>query len=614
MARFPSIKTLVTESLFTFNRFTLCLISAIVGSIAGIYLVHIENHYYHEAQAKNIGYLIMVCSLGLTLFFSISLFAERKQLAKSRFILLNAIAIALLSGYYFFLRNCFNDTELTRYILLNIALHLLASFAGFTNKNNVTGFWQFNKALFLRLFISMIFSFTLYLGIALALLAIDQLFNIKIDYKLYFNFWIVIAGVFNTWFFLSGVPKNLDELEHSDDYPKGLKIFTQYVLLPLVTLYLLILYAYTFKIIFAQHLPKGWVSYLVVGFSILGVLALLLVHPIRNREGNKWIHVFSKWFYGALYPLVILLFVAIGVRIDEYGITEKRYFIIVLAIWLAGVSTYFLFSKKANIKYIPITLCAIALACSFGPWSAFNIAQNSQMHILEKVLVKNNILKDGKIDTKHKPVADSVAQQITSIVRYFDEMHGFNSFKPWFKQNIDSLISDTLRYQRVDNILKLMEIPYTNNYHYDDERDNNGDSYKYFNYNATDREEVKEITGYDYEFDFNASVYGYAYDKGNVVKGDSIRFNVSKDSSSIEIKKNSKLIYTFTVAKLINQWNDSIKSNYNGYCAIPASLMEQQVEDSTYKIKLQFSGIYGTKNKERYRIQSANGNCLIKLK
>ena len=44
--------------------------------------------------------------------------------------------------------------------------------------------------------------------------------------------WIVIAGVFETWFFLAGVPKNLEELDESDDYPKGLKIFTQYVLLP----------------------------------------------------------------------------------------------------------------------------------------------------------------------------------------------------------------------------------------------------------------------------------------------------------------------------------------------------------------------------------------------
>ncbi|MEO8760300.1 MAG: DUF4153 domain-containing protein, partial [Bacteroidia bacterium] len=490
MAKFPSIKTLVTESVFTLNRFTLCLISAIIGTGASIYLNNLD--YNHREAEKNTGYLIMVCSLGLTLFFAISLFAERKQLAKSKFVILNVIAVALLTGYYFFLRNSFNDIELIRYILINLALHLLASFAGFINKNNVTGFWQFNKALFLRLFIAIIYSGTLYLGICLALFSIDKLFNISIDYKIYFRVWMIIAGVFNTWFFLSGVPKNLEELESSDDYPKGLKIFTQYILLPLVTLYLFILYAYTFKIIFTQNLPQGWVSYLVIGFSVLGILALLLVHPIRNLEGNKWIHAFSKWFYGALYPLVILLFVAIGTRIDDYGITEKRYFIIVLAIWLAGISTYFLFSKKANIKYIPITLCVIALLGSFGPWGAFSVSKKSQFTILENVLIENNILKDGKIDAKHKPVADSVAEQITSIVQYFNNMHGFTDFKPWFTTNIDSLIADTLQYEKVNNMLDLMNIPltYNSNYNYKDTKN----EYKVFDYSSS-VQEVREIKG-----------------------------------------------------------------------------------------------------------------------
>ncbi len=610
MARFPSIKSLANESLFTLKRFPLCLLSAIIGSAAGIYLI---NTNYNQANAaKNADYLIMVCSLGLTLFFSISLFAERKKFDKNKTIILNAIALILLVVYYFFLHERANSMEYVRYTLINIAFHLFASFAAYTDKQNLNGFWQFNKALFLRLFFAVIYSGTLYLGICLALLAIDQLFNAHINGKNYMRLWIVIAGVFNTWFFLAGVPKNLEELEQSDEYPKGLKIFTQYVLLPLVTLYLLILYAYTIKIICIQHLPKGWVSYLVIGFSVLGVLALLLVHPIRNREGNKWIHIFSKWFYGALYPLVILLFVAIGTRIGEYGITENRYFIIVLAIWLTGVSTYFLFSKVSNIKYIPLTLCAIALFCSFGPWGAFSIAEKSQMHVLENILTKNQILVDGKINTKHKTVPDTIAEQITSIVKYFDNMHGFKDMKPWFTTNIDSLIADTLRYQRVENVMKLLNVPVTYNYYRN--WNNENEEYKRFNY-YTSQEEVKEITGYDYEFSFYAYSYSnYYYDKATTIRNDSISFSISKDSSAIELKKNRKLIYSLAVADLIKQWNDSLKSN-NGYSStVPYKLMQKVYEDSTLKIKLQFNSISGIRNKERYHIDNANGVCFIKIK
>lgn len=610
MARFPSIKSLVSESSFTLKRFPLSLLSAIIGSAAGIYLI--ETNYNQANAAKNAGYLIMVCSLGLTLFFSISLFAERKKFDKNKTIILNAIALILLIVYYFFLHERANSMEYVRYTLINIAFHLFASFAAYTDKQNLNGFWQFNKALFLRLFFAVIYSGTLYLGICLALLAIDQLFNAHINGKNYMRLWIVIAGVFNTWFFLAGVPKNLEELEQSDEYPKGLKIFTQYVLLPLVTLYLLILYAYTIKIICIQHLPKGWVSYLVIGFSVLGVLALLLVHPIRNREGNKWIHIFSKWFYGALYPLVILLFVAIGTRIGEYGITENRYFIIVLAIWLAGVSTYFLFSKVSNIKYIPLTLCAIALLCSFGPWGAFSVSQKSQMHVLENILTKNQILVDGKINTKHKTVPDTIAEQITSIVKYFDNMHGFKDMKPWFTTNIDSLIADTLRYQRVENVMKLLNVPVTYNYYRN--RYGENEAYKRFNY-YTSQEEVKEITGYDYEFSFYAYSYtNYYYDKATTIRNDSISFSISKDSSAIELKKNRKLIYSLAVVDFIKQWNDSLKSN-NGYSStVPYKMMQKVYEDSTLKIKLQFNQLSGTRNKDKYRIDNSGGVCFIKIK
>ena len=555
----------------------------------------------------------MVCSLGLTLFLSISLYAERKNFSLSKTWVLNLIGLGLLAGYYFFLRNCFDSMEFIRFWLISIALHLFASFSAYTGKHNLKGFWQFNKALFLRLFFAVIYSGTLYLGICLAMLAIDQLFNVKIKGEYYFRLWIVIAGVFNTWFFLAGIPKNLEELDNSDDYPKGLKIFTQYVLLPLVTLYLLILYSYMFKIIFTQNLPKGWVSYLVLGFSIAGILALLLIHPIRNKEGNTWIKIFSKWFYGALYPLVIMLFVAIGRRITDYGITENRYFIIVLAIWLAGISTYFLFSKVSNIKYVPLTLCIIALLTSFGPWGAFSVSEKSQFAVLENTLNVNGVLKNGKVDPKHKPVSDSAARQITSIVKYFDNMHGYEKFKPWFNENIDSLIADTLRYQRFINVMKLLNIKESYNYYrYDDERYEGYESFNF--YSGT--EEVKNISGYDYEFNFNAYANGYSYEKPNLVKGDTIAFVFSKDTTSLEIKKNGRIMYNLLFKDFYKEINDSIKNTqqYDYSVSAPSGAMQKIYEDSLMKIKLQFTGIYGTRKKEKYKTESVNGTCFIKIK
>ena len=74
--------------------------------------------------------------------------------------------------------------------------------------------------------------------------ALKLLFDVSIHEELYVEIWIVTIGFFNTWFFVSGIPDDFDQLDTIYEYPKGLKIFSQYVLLPLLGLYLLILYSY----------------------------------------------------------------------------------------------------------------------------------------------------------------------------------------------------------------------------------------------------------------------------------------------------------------------------------------------------------------------------------
>jgi hypothetical protein len=65
----------------------------------------------------------------------------------------------------------------------------------------------------------------------------QSLLRIKIDWKAYYFLFLSVAFLFNTWFFLAGVPSDWQELETEYDYPSGLRMFVQFILLPLVTLY-----------------------------------------------------------------------------------------------------------------------------------------------------------------------------------------------------------------------------------------------------------------------------------------------------------------------------------------------------------------------------------------
>lgn len=493
-----SLQQLWYDAVQTFLKFPFVLLSAISGTIAVITLIEKDNNDFDEN--KWLVKLIIVCSAGLILFFTLELLARKYKFS------LKARAISWLGGlvflavYYYFIQP--ELRFMIRHLALMLALHLVASYIMFMNKREENAFWQFNKALFLRILTAALYSAVLYLGLIVAIVALEQLFGLDVPEKIYPELWVFMVGVFNTWFFLAGVPTNIPELEQTHMYPKGLKVFTQFVLLPLVTIYLLILYAYLGKIIVQWEWPEGWVSVLVLCFSIAGILSLLLIHPIRNEAGNMWMHTFSKWFYRALFPLTILLALAIWRRVSEYGITEARYVVMALAVWLVVTVLYFVFSTHRNIKFIPFTLSIIALLAVFGPVNMFRVSEWSQVSRLHDLLEQNGLLVNNKVQPTQQNLTKDTEVQISSIVDYLAEYHGFEAVEDWFDTDltsrIDSIKADagstwSIRNATRDEVLEQMGLEYTSGY--DVARR------KYFHYSLDrfdDKSEVFEIAYFDY--------------------------------------------------------------------------------------------------------------------
>jgi hypothetical protein len=351
--------------------------------------------------------------------------------------------------------------HLLRMFMIAVALHLFVSFAPFTDPGEINGFWHYNKTLLLRLIVTAVYSVVLYAGLALALAALDNLFGMDVPGKRYPQLWFIILGVFNTWSFLAEMPENFDQLEQSTDYPKWIKIFTQYILFPLVLVYLVILYAYIAKIIIDWSWPQGWVSRLILGFATTGIFSIILLYPIRDQAENIWIKKASRWLYVLMIPLVVMLLLALWRRISEYGITEGRYIGIVLGIWLGGIVIYFILSKSKSIKRIPLSLCILTLIISFGPWSAFSISEKSQVDRLHDLLTKNNILIDSRIQKAPVTVTQDDVLQISSIIAYLHDIHGYDMIQPWFKKSLkEDSLGTGLRFKEPALVTKMMGIEY----------------------------------------------------------------------------------------------------------------------------------------------------------
>jgi hypothetical protein len=469
--KIPSLSYIAQHATSTFRRFPFAILDAVVGTAAALLFIHYEGNR-PEGILPNV---ILAATLGISLLTTVVVFGEKRGWSWGAKTLAQLIVVLLLAGYCFSLPSDLEagpELHYIRFAILLVAMHLLTSAAPFAGRNEPIGFWQYNKTLFLRFLTAGIYSAVLWVGLIIAIEALKHLFGANIDFKWYGKLWVLVTGIFNTWFFLAGIPEQLDQLNESTDYPKGLKVFVQYILMPLIVIYLLILYAYMGKILVERNLPQGWVSKLILGFSITGILALLLVHPIKDRIENLWIRTVSKWYYIVLVPLDAMLMLAIWRRTSEYGFTVNRYIVIVLAFWLTAITIYFIVSKSKNIKVIPTSLCIIAFVIAYGPWSAFDVSMHYQLDRLRTLLEKNGVLVNGKVHKATQKVELEESKEISSIVRYLIETHGSVSLQPWFEERIDSLRSAasgsprTAQYQTPQLVIELMGLDYVTPWEY----------------------------------------------------------------------------------------------------------------------------------------------------
>ncbi len=458
--KFPSLSHLQDEAFDSAKRFPLSLISAIVGTMLAIYLTEVER-FEENIHLLN---LILTFALGIPLFLCIDLFVEKHHLSplKRRLGWLCALVVLGLIYISFPTENAPSNTRVPyiRYTVYFLALHLMVAFLPFLGRSETAAsFWNFNKNLFIRLVISLFFTNVISIGISLAMAAINELFKADIQPQTFAQMYILSFGIFNTWYFLSGVPDNFEEEIKTDKYPKGLKIFTQFILIPLLLIYLTILYFYGGKIILLWDWPEGIVSYMIIAISVLGIFTNLLLFPIQNQKETGWIKTFYKAFYFLLLPLVVLLFIAIGIRIGDYGLTVNRYIITLMGIWLSFISIYFILGFK-NIKTIPISLCIAMVLSSFGPWGMLSMSGRNQLDRLESLLSKAEILKENKIQNEVKWTVDEKGEilpvrtkssknlpiedldEINSIIQYLDSYHGMSSVLPWFEQDLKAILDE----------------------------------------------------------------------------------------------------------------------------------------------------------------------------
>ena len=257
------------------------------------------------------------CGLGIP-SLCIKVFLERVSLQRAIIVLIYLAALAGLSLYYLFLLKDFGMVAISRYTAVSLALYLAFAYIPYFYRKG--DFELYVIRLLLSFLVTYLYASILYAGLAAILLTTGYLFPVYIPEELYLDLWLITAGVLAPAFFLADIPGE-DRALLPESYPRVLQVLLSYIVMPLILAYSLILYAYFALILVTAQWPELMVSHLVLWYAILATLVIFCLYPLR--PANPWIRVTTTILPGLNLPLLAMMFIAMGIRINAYGFTEN---------------------------------------------------------------------------------------------------------------------------------------------------------------------------------------------------------------------------------------------------------------------------------------------------
>ncbi|MBP2630568.1 MAG: hypothetical protein H6Q70_1196 [Firmicutes bacterium] len=409
------------------------------------------------------------------------------------------------------------------------------------------------------------------------LATINTLFLLEISYKVYFDIGLIVVGIFAPVFFLGDLPKNHQELTLSS-YPKVIKILLLYIVMPLITAYSITLYAYFAKILITMQWPEGIVSNLVIWYSIISVVVIFAIYPLR--EGNRWAKSFSQWFPIIVIPLLAMMFVALSIRINAYGITENRYFSLIAGLWILACMIYLIVVKKARTILLPISVAVLALLIVTGPWNCFSVSTASQSARFEHILNKYDLLEAGKITKTSKEISDDDKQEIRSILAYFNRYKKLSELK---------VLPMDFKMEQMQAIFGFART---------------GQSVMYFNHRIKEQNNVVDIRGFDYYFD--------VLTKDVTIQKDDIPVSIvyTGNNGEVQIMRLGQLIYSGNINDI------ALKIHHANQNNVSLSSEDMTVTDQNENVKVVYiiKNISGINDNEGSTIKSVTFSLLIKVK
>lgn len=299
----------------------------------------------------------------------------------------------------------------------------------FYHRDDDVPFWNFSQRTFVALVAGFVVGGILTLGLVLFVQSLEWLFGVTVKDNMFADIPSVCMVFIAPLLTMSLVPAGDEKRDHSVQGFSGfIKGVVQYLFIPLLLLYLVTLYIYAAKILITWQLPVGWVCYLVSA-SMLGMVILLFItYPVQHEHGSTFFKTLMRWMPLVMLPLLVLMSVAIGRRLSDYGITVSRLYVLVFNIWCYVVCFGLVLCRNRRIWWVPATFAVVLFLISVGPQSIPNVTRQRLLGEARNAFASTGIARfpmsgeqyDRWLKSTDEKVAASIDAKLFYLQTYYD--------------------------------------------------------------------------------------------------------------------------------------------------------------------------------------------------
>lgn len=503
--------------------------------------------------SSDIGQIIVWLMMGF-FFFTWSSLHHHSLEAKGIWIAyLFATLIWFYTGYEIFYSEHTEEVIFFKSFFLTLGVILAYIYVPFLKKreDNLKILFQIHQ---LRYALFRTLAFAILLGIALSIISATFGFLFGVDFTLLlmligFN---ATLGAF-LYNFLSTLMQNPNSVKMDiEAYKAMINRYLLWLLYAFTAIIFTALNLFVLKIIFTQELPKGQIAWMVMGFSVFAFMTYLSLLPYKDK-----IKKYNTLLWGTLVLQSLVLLASIGIRVFEYGFTEKRYLLVAYGLWLLGISLYFVWNKtKAKIFWFFSTLSVVVLLSQVGPINGYIVSEYSQQTRLQSLHADFQAFNDAE--------KEKAFTELYDVLKYLRDTHGTQSVT----EVIPTLTHEDLnRHKKIRKALGLDESK-TEMLSEKDER--------VFKFNEPNKR-IFEVEGYDYFLkEINVGHYLRTY---TLQEDTALKLNVDRESLLLNIRF-KELTIEGDLSPLLEKLQEPISPQKNEMVLV--------LENDRFKVKVEF--------------------------